>query len=262
MPKDYSNYTDYESYAMLADRELEALRMKNSGMTNKEISENMGVKYNTVSIYLTRAIQKIDGTFDRKKEKAYRNSGAKRRRENPEYRESYNKYAREYYQKNSEKAKERIKKYRNENSEKYKNSQREYQREYQKKYRIKHPPRKWSELSEEERENRRKYQREYHKKYRIKSSDLSDLEREKRREYYRDYYRKKHPPKEKKMTIQKPKPELYLKSDQRAEKIIKAKADGKTVREIAKEQGCSTQNIYQILKSYRKRMESKNSSGE
>ena len=59
------------------------------------------------------------------------------------------------------------------------------------------------------------------------------------------------------MTIQKPKPELYLKLNKRAEKIINAIADGKTVREIAKEQGCSTQNKYQILKSYERRMNKK-----
>ena len=140
MPKDYSNYTDYESYTMLAERELEALKMRNSGMSNREISENMGVKYNTVSIYLTRAVQKIDGVFDREKERAHRNSGARRRREDPDYRESYNKYAREYYRENSEKAKERSQKYQKKNAEKYRNYQKEYQREYQKKYRIEHPP--------------------------------------------------------------------------------------------------------------------------
>ena len=244
--KYYSQYTDYENYTMLANRELEVLKMKNSGMSNTEISEIMNIKYNTVVIYLTRIIQKIDGTFDYEKERMYRNSGAKKRRKDPKYREDYNKYAREYYHKNTEKAKERLKKYRQKNEEKYK----EYQREYQKKH-----PTKWSDLSEEEKEKRRKYQREYQKKHRIKWSDLSEHEREKRREYYRDYYRKNHPPKQKeeKITIRKSKSELYPKSNQRAEKIIREMTDGKTVREIAKEQGCSTQNIYSILNRYKKR---------
>ena len=78
--KYYSQYTDYENYTMLANRELEVLKMKNSGMSNTEISEIMNIKYNTVVIYLTRIIQKIDGTFDYEKERMYRNSGAKKRR--------------------------------------------------------------------------------------------------------------------------------------------------------------------------------------
>ena len=201
--KDYSRYTDYENYTMLSDRELEVLKMKNSGDSNGKIAEKIGIKYNTVSIYLTKATQKIDGVYDYDRERAYKNNGAKKRREDPEYRSKYNQYAREYYQKNHGKRK---------------------------------PVRKKKE-----------------------PRTLTAHEIEKRREYYRDYYRKRHPKKEKKkkIIIKTPKTQLYLASDQRAQKIIEEKACGKTIREIAKEQGCSTQNIYEILKRYRLRMESR-----
>ena len=198
--KDYSRYTDYENYTMLSDRELEVLKMKNSGDSNGKIAEKIGIKYNTVSIYLTKATQKIDGVYDYDRERAYKNNGAKKRREDPEYRQKYNEYAREYYRKNH------------------------------------NTPRKKKHLRA-----------------------LTDQEIEERREYYRDYYRKRHPKKEKKkkIIIKTPKTQLYLASDQRAQKIIEEKACGKTIREIAKEQGCSTQNIYEILKRYRLRMESR-----
>lgn len=205
MPKkDYSQYTDYENYIMLTDRELEVLKMKNSGASNEEIAESIGVKYNTVSIYLTKATQKIDGVYDYAKEREYKNNGAKKRREDPEYRLKYNQYNREYYRKNHEK---------------------------------RTPVRK------------KKVPRA-----------LTAQEIEKRRKYYRDYYRKRHPKKERKnRVITGPsKLELYiLASDQRAEKIIEEKEAGKTIREIAKEQGCSTQNIYEILRRYRLRMENR-----
>ena len=202
MPKkDYSKYTDYDNYTMLTDRELEVIKLKNSGMTTKEIAKKLGVKHNTVTIYLTKSTQKIDGVYDYEKEKAYKNNGARRRREDPEYRLKYNQYNREYYRKNHEK---------------------------------RTPVRK------------KKVPRA-----------LTAQEIEKRRKYYRDYYRKRHPKKEKKnRVITGPsKLELYiLASDQRAEKIIEEKEGGKTIREIAKEQGCSTQNLYDILKRYKKRM--------
>ena len=134
MPKDYSNYTDYENYIMLTKRELEVLKMKNSGMSNTEISETLGVKYNTVSIYLTRAVQKIDGVFDYKKEKMYKNAGIKRRSGDPEYRKKINKYSREYYHKNSEKALKRIREYQERNKDKVKEYQKKYQKEYQREY--------------------------------------------------------------------------------------------------------------------------------
>lgn len=234
MPKkDYSQYTDYGNYTMLTARELEVIKLKNSGMTTEEIAKKLGVKYNTVSIYLTKSIQKINGSYDYEKERKYKNDGAKKRRENPEYRECYNKYAREYYKKNSEKAKERSKKYQEKNAEKVREYRREYQREYQREYRAKHPIRKRSELTE--------------------------YELEKKRQYDREYYRKRHPKKERKKKS-RIKTELYASSNRRAEKIIDEMSSGKTVMEIAKEQGCTTQNIYGILKSYRKRTE--NSSGE
>lgn len=193
--KDYSRYTDYENYTMLSDRELEVLKMKNSGVTNEKIAESIGVKYNTVSIYLTKATQKIDGVYDYDVERAYKNNGAKKRREDPEYRQKYNEYAREYYRKNH------------------------------------NTPRKKKQ-----------------------PRALTDQEIEERRKYYRDYYRKRHPKKErKKKSIVKK--ELYASSNRRAEKIIDEMSSGKTVMEIAKEQGCTTQNIYGILKSYRKRTE-------
>lgn len=202
--KNYSRYTDYENYTMLSDRELEVLKMKNSGDSNGKIAEKIGIKYNTVSIYLTKATQKIDGVYDYDRERAYKNNGAKKRREDPEYRLKYNQYNREYYRKNHEK---------------------------------RTPVRK------------KKVPRA-----------LTAQEIEKRRKYYRDYYRKRHPKKERKnMVITGPsKLELYiLASDQRAEKIIEEKEAGKTIREIAKEQGCSTQNIYEILRRYRLRMENR-----
>lgn len=204
MPKkDYSQYTDYDNYTMLTDRELEVIKLKNSGMTTEEIAKKLGVKYNTVSIYLTKSIQKINGSYDYEKERKYKNDGARKRREDPEYRSKYNQYAREYYQKNHGKHK---------------------------------PVRKKKE-----------------------PRTLTAHEIEKRREYYRDYYRKRHPKKEKKkkIIIKTSKTQLYLASDQRAQKIIEEKACGKTIREIAKEQGCSTQNIYEILKRYRLRTESR-----
>ena len=58
--KDKIQYIDYESYTMLADRELKALKMKNSGMKIEEIAKALGLKKNTVSVYLTRAKQKIE----------------------------------------------------------------------------------------------------------------------------------------------------------------------------------------------------------
>lgn len=200
--KDYSQYSDYKKYTMLTDRELEVLKMKNSGASNEKIADSIGVKHNTVAIYLTKATQKIDGVYDYAKEREYKNNGAKKRREDSEYRSKYNQYAREYYQKNHEKRK---------------------------------PVRKKKE-----------------------PRTLTAQEIEKRREYYRDYYRKRHPKKDKKKKtiIKTPRTELYLASDQRAQKIIEEKACGKTIREIAKEQGCSTQNIYGILKRYRLRAES------
>ncbi len=197
--KDNIQYTAYESYTMLADRELRALKMKNSGMNIGEIAEALGLKKNTVSVYLTRAKQKIDGTFDYEKEKRYRNEGARKRKQSPEYRKKIREYAREYAHNNPEKTKERAQKYREENVEKI-----------------------------------RAYQREYHK----------------------EYYRKKHPLKKKaEKPTRTPKSELYMLSDQRAKKIIEEKKRGKTIREIAEEQGCSPQNIYSILNRHKKRTE-------
>ena len=212
MPRnDYSKYTDYDNYTMLADRELRVLKMENEGMSTSEIASTLNMKLHTVYAYLMRAVQKIEGVFNYAEERRIRNSGAKKRKENPEYRETWNAYAREYhqeyYQNNSEKIKERNEKYREKNIEKY-----------------------------------RVYQREYHK----------------------GYYRKKHPPAEvktKKIT-RTSRDELYLLSNQRAERILEEKASGKSVIEIAKEQGCSKQNIYEILRRYKIRMESNNDSGE
>lgn len=196
--KDKIQYIDYESYTMLADRELKALKMKNSGMKIGEIAKALGLKKNTVSVYLTRAKQKIEGSFDYEKENQYRNEGARRRKQSPEYMEKLREYGRKYYHKNPEKANERSKRYREENIEKIRN-----------------------------------YQREYH----------------------REYYRKKHPKKKKTNKIERTsKSELYMLSNQRAEKIIEEKKGGKTIREIAEEQGCSPQNIYEILRRYRDRI--------
>ena len=153
-----------------------------------------------MSIYLTKATQKIDGVYDYDREREYKNNGAKKRREDPEYRQKYNEYAREYYRKNH------------------------------------NTPRKKKQ-----------------------SRALTAQEIEERRKYYRDYYRKRHPKKErKKKSIVKK--ELYASSNRRAEKIIAEMSSGKTVREIAKEQGCTIQNIYEILSTYRKRI--KNNPGE
>lgn len=204
MPKkDYSQYTDYGNYTMLTARELEVIKLKNSGMTTEEIAKKLGVKYNTVSIYLTKSIQKINGSYDYEKERKYKNDGAKKRREDPEYRAKYNEYARGYYRKNHKK----------------------------------------HETVREKKE----------------PHTLTVQEIENRRKYYRDYYRKRHPKKERKKKS-RIKTELYASSNRRAEKIIDEMSSGKTVMEIAKEQGCTTQNIYGILKSYRKRTE--NSPGE
>ena len=91
------------------------------------------MKKNTVSVYLTRAKQKIDGTFDYEKEKQYRNEGARKRKQSPEYRKKIREYAREYAHNNPEKSKERAKKYREENVEKIRAYQREYHKEYYRK---------------------------------------------------------------------------------------------------------------------------------
>lgn len=202
--KDYGQYTDYESYTMLSEREIEVLKMKNSGMNNSEISESMKIKKNTVAIYLTRIRQKINGTYPYEKVREYHNSGNRRRMRDPEYREKYNAYYRKYYAENPElrkKKSEYAKKYAKEYVEKNKEKVREYQR----KYREAHP-----------------------EKY--KYDPVKRAKQEVERELYRD-------------------------SNRRAEAILQLKKEGKTVSEIAKDYGCSTQNIYGILSAYKKRME-------
>lgn len=221
--KDYGRYTDYENYTMLTDRELEVLKMKNSGMSNTEISESLGVKYNTVSIYLTRSTQKIDGVFDYSKEKMYKNTGAKRRKEDPEYRKKINAYAREYYHKNSEKALKRIREYQEKNQDKIKEYQKEYQREYQKEYYKKNQ------------DKFREYQREYYQKNKDNKAHEGD-------------YRYSRMP--------------YEKANNNAELILIDIGKGKTVRQISEENGCSRSNIYMIIDNYRKRMEKVQSGSE
>lgn len=131
MPKkDYSQYTDYENYTMLTARELEVLKMKNSGSSNGEIAEIIGVKYNTVSIYLTQATQKIDGIYDHEKMRERKKVYARRRQEDPEYRNKRKEYDREYYHKNLEKSRQRGR----ENQKKHRDCRKEYQKEYQREY--------------------------------------------------------------------------------------------------------------------------------
>ena len=125
MPKkDYSQYTDYENYTMLTDRELEVLKMKNSGSSNGEIAEIIGVKYNTVSIYLTQATQKIDGIYDHEKMRERKKVYARRRQEDPEYRNKRKEYDREYYRKNRDKIKNSQKEYYRKKREEVNESQR------------------------------------------------------------------------------------------------------------------------------------------
>ena len=59
MPRnDYSKYTDYGNYTMLAVPDLRALKMKNEGMPIAEIASNLNLKQHTVYAYLTRAVKK------------------------------------------------------------------------------------------------------------------------------------------------------------------------------------------------------------
>lgn len=67
--KDYSRYTDYENYTMLSDRELEVLKMKNSGDSNGKIAEKIGIKYNTVSIKKSIVKKELYASSNRRAEK-------------------------------------------------------------------------------------------------------------------------------------------------------------------------------------------------
>lgn len=225
--KDYGQYTDYESYTMLSEREIEILKMKNSGMSNSEISEAMKIKKNTVAIYLTRIRQKINGTYQYEKVREYHNSGNRRRMQDPEYREKYNAYYRKYYAENPELRKKKSE-YAKEYAKEYAQKNKENIREYQRKYREAHPE---------------KYKYDPVKRAKNKE-DINT--------YRREWYRRKHPKKEAEQEVER---ELYRDSNRRAEAILRLRNEGKTVSEIAKDYGCSTQNIYGILSAYKKRME-------
>ena len=198
MRKDYSVYSHYDEYGMLSGRELEILKLKNSGKTNAEIAQIFKIGERSVGVYLSKIVGKIEKRYNY----GYSNEYTKKRRaEDPEYRKHLNEYARKYYENNREKAAERHRKYQKNNAEKI----REYQREYYK----------------NNAEKLREYQREYGLKKQGRQDRISKrIERHK--------------------------------TNTRAKEIVRQRKAGKTLTQIAKEQGCTWQNIQQIIKTYEK----------
>ena len=194
--KDYSVYSHYDEYGMLSKRELEILKLKNSGKTNAEIAQTLKIGERSVGVYLSKIVGKIEKRYNY----GYSNEYTKKRRaEDPEYRKHLNEYARKYYENNREKAAERHRKYQKNNAEKI----REYQREYYK----------------NNAEKLREYQREYGLKKQGRQDRISKrIERHK--------------------------------TNARAAEIVRQRKAGKTLTQIAKEQGCTWQNIQQIIKTY------------
>ena len=110
MRKDYSVYSHYDEYGMLSKRELEILKLKNSGKTNAEIAQTLKIGERSVGVYLSKIVGKIEKRYNY----GYSNEYTKKRRaEDPEYRKYRNEYARKYYENNREKALERNRKYQN-----------------------------------------------------------------------------------------------------------------------------------------------------
>lgn len=158
MRKNYSQYTDYDNYTMLSEHEIEILKMKQSGMSHQEIADNLSIKKNSVSIYLTNIVSKIEGRFDYQKVREINRKCQAVRMANPEYADKMREYKRDYKKRNRDKINKRKREYYHKNQEyfldyqkKYREKTREYRREYQKKY--------YSENIDK----MRKYHREYQK---------------------------------------------------------------------------------------------------
>lgn len=141
----YENYRNRD-LSILAHAERETLLMKLNGMNNSEIAAQLGIKNNTVSNNLSKARQKLDGTFDAEKQRQYA-------------RDHYKKDPKAHYEKvkkvisnNKEKYSNYGKKYYQEHKEYFKN----YFKEYDKKYYQEHREeklRKQKERDKRKREN-------------------------------------------------------------------------------------------------------------
>ena len=141
----YENYRNRD-LSILAQAERETLLMKLNGMNNSEIAAKLGIKKSTVSNNLSKARQKLDGTFDAEKQRQYA-------------RDHYKKDPKTHYEKvkkvisnNKEKYSDYGKKYYQEHKEYFKN----YFKEYDKKYYQEHREeklRKQKERDKRKREN-------------------------------------------------------------------------------------------------------------
>ena len=183
----YNQYTDYENYTMLSEKELEVLQLYNSGMQLSEISRKTGLKQCSVSSYLSYAAKKIEGNYDFS------------------YREKYYKYV--------------VKKRYDEDQE-YHEKMKGYYRKYMRMY-SKTP-------------KNRKYLADYREK--IKENNIR-VKREEAKEKENGVKRKGNR-------------RTGKYSYEKAKFFISEREKGKTLAQIAEENGCTRQNVHQCIKTY------------
>ena len=177
----YNQYTDYENYTMLSEKELEVLQLYNLGMQLSEISQKTGLKRCSVSSYLSYAAKKIEGEYDFSyREKYYKEVVKKRYDEDSKYRDKMKEYYREYMKMYSKTPKNR--KYLSDYREKLKN------REAKK------------GMNPKKKQNRGKGESKY--------------------------------------------------SYEKAKFFISEREKGKTLAQIAEENGCTRQNVHQCINTY------------
>ena len=104
----YENYRNRD-LSILTSTEREILLLKLNGLNNSEIAAQLRIKNNTVSNNLSKARQKLDGTFDAEKQRQY---------------------ARDHYKKDPKAHYEKVKKVISNNKEKYSDYGKKYYQEH------------------------------------------------------------------------------------------------------------------------------------
>lgn len=143
----YENYRNRD-LSILTSTEREILLLKLNGLNNSEIAAQLRIKNNTVSNNLSKARQKLDGTFDAEKQRQYA-------------RDYYKKDPKAHYEKvkkvisnNKEKYSDYGKKYYQEHKEYFKN----YFKEYDKKYYQEHREEKLRKQKERDKRKRESHE--------------------------------------------------------------------------------------------------------